>query len=923
MVAVELAAALAAVLAIGFLGSNLILMIVLGAMCLAVAAFALVLSRPAIVVEIAIITMWFDSLGVGPVRTGRVVAALATFVVIARVGTGWKPPALLPRAWVMPALLFVWALLSAFWAAEIVEWGRGILELALGFIYGLIIMLLVEDEEHFSRSMKAWLWTGVPIAVLSYFLFRKIRDVNEDLGGESRITGLTGNANFYAALLAVAIAVTVVFIRRARTIWGKLLYTGVLVWFLVALVTTGSRSGLIAAGVLILYLFVTYPGLTPNQRAISSLAGASTVALGVVLAAVMNPDRYSLTAFFGDAGAGRIDLWNAAVKSIGVHPIQGFSIGGFRAQMLDILTRVTGATLDITNQLPNRSAAIEIHNTYLTVLLDLGIVGLTLHLLTQLVIFWNLWDIRRTRWGEWAWAMAGCNLSLMAAAVFSSVYNLKFHWMIVGVAGALFARAPLTGRADRLRRRRGLRAVGWFGERDGPLPERTAAAPMDLRMRYPVRWTAAAAALVVGVSCFVGAKAFGVTEYHSYARVLVLDLDKTNPRLGISAGNSRIQTVLNMARSDLYLTEVRARAGLRIPVDRLRTMIDATRPNFGPVVRITASSTKPDETRRMGSVLLDSLDALVEQTRTTSAVSSADIRSITPDIDPEYRGPLYLHTFDDPVTTVTAPRAIIDALLGAGLAALTVMLYGLWAHRRARLSTTEEMSDQLPIPTVATVSRPVLGGTPRNVAGVYATAAEQVEQACAGIPRVIATTANSIATLQSRTVTGLACAMCHIGREQVVLVDLDVRLRSLSRQMGMARRRGLVDVATGGASIDEVLRPLPRWRLPRPFRRLLRGSDAELSVLPAGSRRLLADRSVVLDESELVAVIGDLATHSLVVLNLPPVPGVLPVREILLQCDAVLVAVLDGWTDIEASVTTVDALEAAAADRVGALLIEQ
>ena len=37
--------------------------------------------------------------------------------------------------------------------------GFSLLELTLGFIYALIIMLFIENEEHLARSFKAWVWT--------------------------------------------------------------------------------------------------------------------------------------------------------------------------------------------------------------------------------------------------------------------------------------------------------------------------------------------------------------------------------------------------------------------------------------------------------------------------------------------------------------------------------------------------------------------------------------------------------------------------------------------------------------------------------------------------------------------------------------------------------------------------------------------
>mgnify|MGYP001020710175 FL=1 len=199
-VAVEIVAALAGIGAIAALSTNTFALIIVGAALVVVAGFALVFSRPAIVVEISIITMWFDSVGVGPLRTGRLVAGLTVVVLAARImSSPWRPPMLAPRAWAWPAAFFIWAFASGFWAAETGTWLVGISELTLGFIYAIILLAFVEDEAHFARSMKAWVWSGVPIAIISYFFYNKVEEVQEEYGprtgsSDSRATPITTRA---------------------------------------------------------------------------------------------------------------------------------------------------------------------------------------------------------------------------------------------------------------------------------------------------------------------------------------------------------------------------------------------------------------------------------------------------------------------------------------------------------------------------------------------------------------------------------------------------------------------------------------------------------------------------------------------------------------------------------------------------------
>lgn len=958
--AVEVAAIVSGMGALALLSSERLTMILIGVALIAVAAFAMVLSRPMIVVEVAIITMWFDSVGAGPIRTGRVVSALAIFVLLARLAASdWRPPALMARAWLGPAAFYTWAFISGFWAEQMGTWMTGLMELTLGFIYALIIMLFIQNEEHLSRSFKAFVWTGVPIAIISYIFFRRIDKVTDDIGGENRIVGFTGNANVYAALLAVATLVTFVFVRRATTLRARLAYLAVMFGFMVALVTTGSRAGLITMGVIVMYMFVTYPGLSPRQRMRSTIGGGTFVVVGVLLAGIMNPERYSLLGFFGDAGAGRLELWNAAKVSFGDRPIHGYSIGGFAAQMVDALTKAPGGTIEILRPISNRDAAgLEVHNTYFTVLLDLGVIGLIIYLANLANVFRNLWDLRNTQWKEWAWALSGALMGLMVAAFFGSQYNGKFMWTIVGVSGAAFVHQRSTGRGDRVRAHRGLPAL-----RESVQPvtlpkgpptfagERAFAAPMDLRLRYPFRWVLAAFMSIGLLAGVFGATAFGTPTYSAYQRVLVFDLHRVPERIGVGISEARMQFILNIARSERYLLEIRRRAGLDESLEELALMIDSTRPDVSPIVRINVTSTDPDTTRRVAAVMVDSLDDLVEQARSGAlVVTSADNRAIRPDEDPEYRGPLYIHLFEDPITSESAPRAAFCGFLGAGIGALVVLLGGLLLHMKRRLSSNEDIEEILGIPFVASVPRPIGGRARRTAVSLYRSLGDQIDDACAEPPAVVALTSSDLGPLQARVALGAAAGLAQTTDRPVVIVDLDVESRGLSRQLGMRRRRGIIDVAidssslaelpegTDGASatppvdgpatsdapqLDAVRRPLPKWRLPRSYRALATSRRDQLSVVPLGDRRLLRKADTVLDETVLARLVAELSATSLVVLNMPRVPGPLPARELLLLCDAALLTVLDGWSEIESARTTIDALEGVVPRRVGYVLVAQ
>lgn len=913
---VEIVGVVAAAGALTLLSIDSSIAIALGMMLILVMSMAMVMSRPSVVVAISIVSMWFEAVGVGPVRAGRVVAGLAVVMLVLRLAASdWRPPALSVRAWITPMMFFVWAIISGFWAEAPGVWIQGMLELFLGFVYAVLIMAFLESEEHLARAFKVFVWAGVPIAIMSYVLFRTFTSIATEIDEENRIVGFAGNANKYASLLTCTFPLVVVFLRRATSQRERLMYYGIMVVLAMGLVTTGSRAGILAACLMTVYIFVTVPGITVEQRFKNAILSGFVLIIGILLAGFINPDRYSIAGFLSNADAGRFDLWNAATTSLGVHPLQGYGIGGFRTQMLDVLSKAPNGGLGITKSPNSRnSGTLEAHNTYLTMLLDLGAVGLMLYLLNTVVVTKNLWDLRRTKWADWAWALLGVNICLLFISFFTSSYNGKFQWTMVGIAGAAYTQQRTTHRSDRVRAHRGLSRLG-VATTDG---DRTTALPMDIRLRYPFATVLVLAVLGGTFLGYGGASVFGKPTYSTYGRVLVFNPDDTEARRGLKVSDARMQYVLNLADSATFAAEVKRRAGLEGSVQEVADMITATRPRFSAVVRMTITTSDREVAERAGPVLVESLDALVDRAREDRNNNPQSGREIDPEIAKDYLGPIYLHIYDDPIEVVGTPRAVFCGFLGGLLAAVVVVLGAMLLHHRRRLTSFEDISDILDVPFVASVPRP-LRARSKNVVELYRSVGDLIDDACPTSPSVVGLVGNGIATLRSRVALGAAAGLATIASGPVVIVDLDQRRRPLSRQLLHWRSRGLADVLAGTADVRDLLRPIRRVPLARRLSKLVAATDGRMSVLPVGR----IGRKGALDGDAVAAVISDLASTHLVVVNLAEVPSSMSVRSVLLECDAVLLCVLDGWSPVESTRSTVELLGAVVPNRLGYLLITQ
>ncbi len=888
-------------------GKTLLVFAIAGGVPL-IAGLILLFVEPRTLVYFGVGVMWFDGTGFGQVKAGRLVAVLVAVVTILRMLTSrWRPPAMQLRAWLAPGLFFTWAIVSAFWSTNMVSgWLFGMTQVYLGFAFFLLMLFFTETPKQLTIAFTSWIYIGIPIALLSDLAY---------FGFEQRGYGFTGGANNYAIYIVGLLPVAFVLIRESTSTlnrWGLVVATLI---YLSALIASGSREGLIGGGLVTLYCAVFQPGLSRKRRVTSSSIGVVAVIGGVFIAAALNPDRFSLAGFFGDAGAGRLDIWNVATQTFMKHVGVGVGVGTFRTQVLDLLSKLGGGSLAVTKDVNfKNSGVIEAHNMYLTLLLDLGIVGLLLWVGMYATIFKNLWDLRKTAWSSWSWAFTGVLMSLVVTSNFGSTYNQKFQWLIFGFAGSMYYRRRTTGRETRNRSHLGLPPRVVALQPSGPGSD---AAPMDLRLRYPFRWVLLACAVAGAVIGSTLTMVLGSPFYIATDRVLVVRLDAPDPSHGIEVSDGRMQTVLALATSDPYLVELKALARSDRTIKELRDMTDVTRPGFSGLIELSLKTRDETEATRVGSVMIDALDNVVDQARNgTITVLSTNGRDPTPDQPSSYRGPIYERVSHQASIQVDSPRVIWNALLGFLLGLMAAVFGALVLHGRWRLSSKEDLDEILDIPFLATLPRPRLGRV-KDATPYLDHAATLLDSACADGARVVAVTGVRTPTLQSRVAVGIAAGLAQSGERPVIVIDLDLTSRALSRQLGLRRRSGFTDALDPHVDLASLLCRVAPRRVPRSMRSIVRASSDRLRVLPVGSRR----QGAISDEA-LTELVSRLSLRHVVVLNLPNVPGPVPMQMLLGGVDAALLTIVDGWTATDDARVTIEALEAMVPRRVGFVLVE-
>jgi O-antigen ligase len=258
-----------------------------------------------------------------------------------------------------------------------------------------------------------------------------------------RLTGGGGDPNVQAAGFMIAMFL-------CAGLWSlagrRLPRIGLVLAFIVVAVgffATQSRGGLIALAV------ATIVGLAvlPRQRKrLLGLAGAAGVGLGVI--ALANPTAISRMTDLGGGTSGRSDLWTVAWNIFNDHPWIGIGLSNFQV-VEPRYTLISGplSRVDLVAESPHL-----VHNVYLQLLTETGVVGLALFLILVggcLRASWlaaERFDVSGlVGYGDLARATLMAEIAMLTAQFFISDGDDWRLWILLGLGPVLLSiarRAP-------------------------------------------------------------------------------------------------------------------------------------------------------------------------------------------------------------------------------------------------------------------------------------------------------------------------------------------------------------------------------------------------------------------------------------------------------------------------------------------------
>jgi O-Antigen ligase/Family of unknown function (DUF5935) len=345
-------------------------------------------------------------------------------------------------------LLLAWISLSLAWAEET---GTAAGELWHWYV-GALIFAVVTTSLRRRRDVRlviGGLVLGVALSVLAGL-------VNDGLGGtgdataetltstEGRLQGGLGDPNVLAAAIvpAVVLALALMSVVRGSARLALQACAGVLV---IGLAATQSRGGALAAAA----AFAAGVLVMKRRRLRVLTAGLGIVLVGTLYLSAYPEALDRVTA--SDGGSGRADLWRVAARISAQHPVAGVGLHNFTVHSPRNV-REPGA-LDFVELIAEDPHAV--HNTYLGLLTETGIVGLGLFLAVAAASLSAAWKAaaRFERRREHALATLSRGVlvalvGLLTAAIFVSLGSHPLLWLFLALGPGLLAmgtRRPALG----------------------------------------------------------------------------------------------------------------------------------------------------------------------------------------------------------------------------------------------------------------------------------------------------------------------------------------------------------------------------------------------------------------------------------------------------------------------------------------------
>lgn len=344
------------------------------------------------------------------------------------------------RRLLLTVILFgSWLTLTIAWAADSTEAAKdvGFWWLAmLGFLIVLTATRTIRDVRVIVIAFIIGAVASVAIGLLSGGL-SAAATTSTQTAVQGRLTGGGGDPNVQAAsfVSAMFLIMGLFSVYRGRTTRFWLL--AAFVFVTIGFFATKSRGGLVALAVATAAALVVAP---QQRRRILGLAGIMLLAAAVLV--ISEPGSLSRITDLGGGTSGRTDLWRVAWQIFTGHPLFGIGIGNI--QVIEPHYALTPGGFTRIQYIAETPQLV--HNTYLQLLAETGIIGLAGFLVVTAMVLRSFLQALRTFEASGLSAQADLTLAAlmgtiaMLTAIFFITNGSDYRlWVLFALAPALLA----------------------------------------------------------------------------------------------------------------------------------------------------------------------------------------------------------------------------------------------------------------------------------------------------------------------------------------------------------------------------------------------------------------------------------------------------------------------------------------------------
>jgi O-antigen ligase len=367
------------------------------------------------------------------------IVALAWFGALAGGRTGLRALAR-DQVWALTAVIgfAAWVAITLAWAPNAAFAGNEtVFKLVISVVGFLMVATLVTRPEH-ARWIAGAFVAGTALSILAGVAGGGLDSgaaADSAVSDAGRLQGASQDPNYLAAAIVPAIMLAAgLAAQRGRPLLR--LGLGVVVAVLaVGLAATESRGGFLAAIVVLVGALIVWRG---QRRTIAALTVVLVSVVALWFAA--SPGSWERVTNVADGGSGRSDIWQVAWRVAEANPIAGVGVGQFPVVSPDYLRR-PGAISRVDLLINKR---IVVHNTYLQLWAETGMIGLVLFLSVAWAALAASWRAAR-RFEEagdqdmtaFSRAVLLATLGALTASIFLSNVDDRRLWVLLALGPAL------------------------------------------------------------------------------------------------------------------------------------------------------------------------------------------------------------------------------------------------------------------------------------------------------------------------------------------------------------------------------------------------------------------------------------------------------------------------------------------------------